>query len=40
MLGALVGVRLRELAPQRAIRYGFAIFMVLAATLTLVDVVP
>src|SRR3712207_3626367 len=40
MLGAWPGVRLRELAPQRVIRYGFAIFMVLAATLTLADAVP
>jgi uncharacterized protein len=39
MLGAWPGVRLRELAPQRVIRYGFAIYMVLAAMLTLVDVI-
>ena len=37
MLGAWLGVRLRELAPQRLIRYGFAIFMVLAAVVTLAD---
>ena len=37
MLGAWPGVRLRELAPQRVIRYGFAIFMVLAAVVTLAD---
>lgn len=37
MLGAWGGVRLRELAPQRMIRYGFAIFMVLAAVVTLAD---
>jgi uncharacterized protein len=37
MLGAWFGVRLRELAPQRVIRYGFAMFMVLAAVLTLAD---
>jgi uncharacterized membrane protein YfcA len=40
MLGAWFGVRLQELAPQRVIRYGFAIFMVLAAALTLADAVP
>jgi uncharacterized protein len=40
ILGAWFGVRLRELAPQRVIRYGFALFMVLAATLTLADAVP
>jgi uncharacterized membrane protein YfcA len=39
MLGAWPGVRLREIAPQRVIRYVFAIYMVLAAVLTLVDVV-
>jgi hypothetical protein len=37
MLGAWFGVRLRELAPQRMIRYGFAMFMILAAVLTLAD---
>ena len=39
ILGAWPGVRLREIAPQRVIRYGFAIFMVVAAVLTLVDVI-
>jgi uncharacterized protein len=39
ILGAWFGVRLRELAPQRMIRYVFAIYMVLAAMLTLVDVI-
>jgi uncharacterized protein len=39
MLGAWPGVRLREIAPQRLIRYVFASYMVLAAGLTLVDVV-
>jgi uncharacterized protein len=39
MLGAWPGVRLREIAPQRVVRYAFAIYMVLAAVLTLVDVV-
>jgi uncharacterized protein len=39
MLGAWPGVRLREVAPQGVIRYAFASYMVLAATLTLVDVV-
>ena len=40
MLGAWFGAHLRALAPQRVIRYGFAISMVLAATLTLDDVIP
>ena len=40
MLGAWFGVRLRELAPQQMIRYGFAMFMVLAAVLTLADALP
>ena len=40
MLGDWFGVRPQELAPQRVIRYGFAIFMVLAAALTLADAVP
>ena len=40
MLGAWLGVHLRELAPQRMIRYGFAIFMVVAAVLTLADALP
>jgi uncharacterized membrane protein YfcA len=39
ILGAWPGVRLREIAPQRMIRYVFAIYMVLAAVLTLVDVI-
>jgi uncharacterized protein len=39
MLGAWPGVRLREIAPQPVIRYVFAVYMVLAAVLTLVDVV-
>ena len=39
MLGAWPGVRLREIAPQRMIRYVFAIYMVLAAVLTLADVI-
>ena len=39
MLGAWPGVRLREIAPQRMVRYVFAIYMVLAAVLTLVDVI-
>jgi uncharacterized membrane protein YfcA len=39
MLGAWPGVRLREIAPQPVIRYVFAVYMVLAAVLILVDVV-
>jgi uncharacterized protein len=40
MLGVWPGVRLREIAPQRVIRYVFAVYMVLAAVLTLADALP
>ena len=40
MLGAWPGVRLREIAPQRVIRFVFAGYMVLAAVLTLADALP
>ena len=37
MVGAVLGVRLRDRVPERALKVGFAVFMVVTALRTLAD---